>query len=139
MTCEPPDLTTIQDTPQETNQVKRQPLSLFDQLLVDFDIELKESLAIRMYQDMDWSARADLKASSETIRDSFDALDSALASLSPDPDQGSRREKLASCRRAIQCLVRFFGLSTKRDPRAIIRSSSYKITRKEPRLTPYRE
>ena len=128
--------------------------TLFDELLVDFDIELKESLAVLKYQALTQEEQDTIKEGSETIRESFLALDNALlfinVSLLPGtnaagdaaPGQASRstrQQALAPCRDAIRSLVRFFGLTQKRDPRTIIRSSTYRITRKEPRLTPSRE
>lgn len=129
-------------------------LTLFDALLLDYDIELKEALAIRKYEALEESERDAIKEGSESIRRSFIALDDALLGLGVDPlpepsrDSGNtpvpttkrelRQRELDLCRDAIKCLVRFFGLTTKRDPRSIIKSSTYTITRKEPRLTPSR-
>lgn len=127
-------------------------LTLFDALLLDYDIELKEALAIRKYQALPESEKDAIKEGSESIRRSFIALDDALqgpeVTRLPEDDTSRdaarvacrelRQGELAPCRDAIKCLVRFFGLTTKRDPRAMIKSSTYTITRKEPRLTPSR-
>ena len=140
-----------------TSKIKK--LTLFDELLIDLDIELKEALAISRYKALTREEQDAIKEGSETIRESFLALDSALLyinvgqlpgtnSIEDDADAAGsslvssrthRQEALSPCRDAIKCLVRFFGLTMKRDPRTIIKSSTYSITRKEIRLTPSRE
>lgn len=113
-------------------------LSLFDELLLDFDIELKHSLAIRFYAASSPEEKDAIKEGSETIRKSFRFLDDALLRNFRVQGQANRQCELENCKPAIACLVRYFGLTLKRDPRAMIRSSTYRITRREPNITPSR-
>lgn len=105
---------------------------VFDRMLLDYTIELREALAVRRYAALSPEERAEIQGANG-VR-TFTHLDSALTNPHAHLGDKAHREResiLSECRPAIAILVRWFGLSTRRDPRRMIASSSYRSIRSD--------
>jgi len=106
--------------------------TLFDQLLVEFEIQLPEAMAIRRYASLPEDEKGEIKQANNATQESFTSLDLALQfphTLCGNSSEhhSKRLEILARCKPAIRSLVVRFGLTQRRDPRRIIASSTYRV------------